>query len=363
MRLFKSLILITLSVFVFDLLINLILPNNIKKKIGTTRNYSLKSTNFHHIIAPEINVNEFWGKKKYRVKTNELSMRINQNENFKINRNNKYVGFIGDSFVYGSGINYEDHFISKLKIKNKKFLNLGYVSYSPSIYFKRLEQLVKKEKIKFETIFLFVDHSDIQDEGQFYREDFSGNIVRKWIDDDEVKFKNRKYKIKNYFKQNSFIFKFYENISAANISNKTKKCLIKEMSIDYKNYLDINRFGFSYINNNKNKDWVEMGINKTLFYLDKIKILSDKYNFKLVVVFYPSALEVIDNIKPINSKHFVLLRDWSLKNKISFVNTSNDFMDENYTKDYLNNFIRCDVHWNENGHKVILNNIKKFINE
>ena len=55
-----------------------------------------------------------------------------------------------------------------------------------SIYFKKIEHLIKKERIKFKTIFLFIDHSDIQDEGQFYREDKYGNIVRKWIDDDEL---------------------------------------------------------------------------------------------------------------------------------------------------------------------------------
>ena len=40
---------------------------------------------------------------------------------------------------------------------------------------------------------VFIDHSDIQDEAQFYREDKFGNIVRKWINDDEVKSKNKKY--------------------------------------------------------------------------------------------------------------------------------------------------------------------------
>ena len=71
MKFLKTIVTITILIFVFDLLINLILPQSIKKKIGTSRNYSLKSTKFHHKTAPEINVNEFWGKKKYRVKTND----------------------------------------------------------------------------------------------------------------------------------------------------------------------------------------------------------------------------------------------------------------------------------------------------
>ena len=42
---------------------------------------------------------------------------------------------IGDSFVYGSGLDYSDHFLNLLLTKNNtyNYLNLAYVSYSPSI--------------------------------------------------------------------------------------------------------------------------------------------------------------------------------------------------------------------------------------
>ena len=363
MKILKSSILIILLVFVFDLLINLILPENIKKKIGTSRNYSLKSERFHHEIASKINVNELWGNKKYKVKTNELAMRIGQNEDFKIDRDKEYIGFIGDSFVYGSGIDYKDHFITKLNINNYNFLNLGYVSYSSSIYFKKIEYFIKNKKINFRKIFIFIDHSDIQDEGLFYREDASGNIVKYWIDDQEVKSKNRKYIVKNYLKQNSFIFKLYENIAAPNITSSTERCLKKNNNVNYKEYIDLDRFGFSYLKNTNNRKWVDRGINKTKDYLDKIKLLSEKYNFKLVIVNYPSALEVIDNIKSENSMHFKFLSEWSNKNDVNLIDTRDDFILENNINDYLNNFISCDVHWNKNGHEIISKNIKLFLSE
>ncbi len=364
MKFLKTIVTITILIFAFDLLINLILPQSIKKKIGTSRNYSLKSTKFHHKTAPEINVNEFWGKKKYRVKTNEYSMRINEKEDFKVNKENKYVGFVGDSFVYGSGIDYEDHFISKLQNENYNYLNLGYVSYSPSIYFKIIENLLLNEKLKFKSIFLFIDHSDIQDEGQFYREDANGNIVRKWLSDEDIKSKNRKYKIKNYFKQNSFIFKLYDNISAPSISNNAERCINDGENIkEFKQYLDINRFGYSYINKINSQNWVQEGSNKVLLYLDKIELLSEKHDFNIIIVYYPSALEVIDNIIAKNSKHFNLLKEWSQVNEIPFINTSLDFIDENNKDNYLSNFIKCDVHWNKKGHKIIAKYINKFLNE
>ncbi len=363
MKFLKTLVIILIIIFLFDLIINLILPENLKKKIGTSRNYSLKSEQFHHVSGSNIDVYEFWGNKKYKIKTNKFSMRIKDNDSFNIDRSKRNIGFVGDSFVYGSGIDYNNHFISNLKKNDYNFLNLGYVSYSPSIYYKKIEHMIKKEKIDFEKIFLFIDHSDIQDEAQFYREDKYGNIVRKWINDNDVISKNRKYKVKNYLKQNSFIFKLYENISAPTISNDTKKCFESEARLNFKKYLDLNRFGYSYIDNIQNQNWVDEGINKILFYLDKIKLLSIKYKFEITIINYPSALEVIDNINSVNSKHHNFLKAWSLQNNVSFVDVRKDFIKKENINDYLNNFIACDVHWNIKGHKIISNNLKMIIDE
>ena len=80
MKILKTSISIILLVFIFDLLINLILPESIKKQIGTTRNYSLKSIKFHHSIAPKINLNELWGDKKYKIKTLQIKRHIEYNQ-------------------------------------------------------------------------------------------------------------------------------------------------------------------------------------------------------------------------------------------------------------------------------------------
>ena len=108
--------LIKTLVIVLIPLINLILPNSVKKKIGTTKNYSLKSERFHHEISNNIDLPELWGEIKYQVVTNQYGMRIGKN--YKIDKNKPSMGFMGDSFVYGSGINYDGHFIQNLIDKN-----------------------------------------------------------------------------------------------------------------------------------------------------------------------------------------------------------------------------------------------------
>ena len=358
--------LIILMVFLFDLLINIILPENFKKKIGISRNYSLKSIKFHHEIAPNIEVYEHWGNKKYKVVTNEHSLRVLNKDKRIINNSKKNIGFFGDSFVYGSGIEYKNHFINILDEKNNNYnlLNLGFVSYSPSIYYKKLKYFLEVKNFKFDKIFLFIDHSDIQDEGIFYRENSKGDIVRKWYSDTEVKNKNKKYIVKNYLKQNSFIFKFYEHFNSPKISERSKKCILNKSKKQYIDYLEPERFGYGYKKEIYKEKWVDEGINIILGYLDKILILSKEYNFELHIVYYPSAMEILDKVHFFSSKHFNFLNEWSFKNKINFINNYNEFNQHNDEKiNYLKNFIECDNHWNKNGHNIIAKNLLGLLNE
>lgn len=364
MKILKSIIIIIVIVIIFDVVINALLPENFKKKIGTTKNYSLKSERFHHDIAPNINLPEFWGDYKYQVITNEFGMRIG--EKYQFNLNKKSIGFIGDSFVYGSGINFNKHFINKLNISNQgyNFLNLGYVSYSPSIYYKKLKFFIEEKKIKFSSIYLFVDTSDVQDEAIFYRENLDGNIVRKWNSDQKNKFRNYKYILKNYLKQNSFIFKFYENIYIKTVHEGPARCLKNKNQItNFIDYLDYERFGYGHDNELQSENWVKDGQLKIIDYLNKIKNLLDQNDIKLSLVYYPSAIDILKgNDDTENNSHYKFLQNWSNSNFIELIDTSESFMkDKNAINNYKNNFILCDVHWNNRGHEVISNFILKTL--
>lgn len=366
LNLIKITFIILFLIILFDLFINILIPEKIKKKIGITRNYSLKSKLFHHEIAPNIDLYEHWGSKKYKVRTNSYSMRVLSEVEDKIDFKKENVGFIGDSFVYGSGINYENHFINLLNnnFDNYNFLNLGYVSYSPSIYFKRIEYYINERDIKFKKIFLFVDTSDIADEGIFYRENEDGNIVRKWLSDDQIERKFGRYKIKNYLQQNSFLFKFSQFFQPS-VTDKGVICLKKKESIDnFIKYIDYERFSYGIDKNIQKKDWVKLGTSKVVTYLDKIKNISKKNNFELIIVYYPSAVEVLKQSDFRESMHYKLLNNWSSLNNIRFIDTSNYFGNtKNGFKNYKENFIQCDIHWNSKGHKIIANKIKIFLNE
>ena len=362
-RFFIHVLFLFFAIIFFDLTLNLVLPEKFKKSIGISKNYSLKSEKFHHEISSNINVYEFWGDRKYKVITNNYGMRVENNN--PLDKGKKNIGFIGDSFVYGSGISFKDHFINHIsKNLEYNYLNLGYVSYSPSIYYKRLDYYINEKNINFKKIIVFIDTSDIQDEGIFYREDKKGNIVRKWNTDSEIKRKNFKYIFKNYLKQNSFVFKFYEIFSTKNILEDSAKCLTDKNNIkNYIDYLNYERFGYAFDDTINSKNWAKLGQRKTLKYLSKIKSLLDANKIEMLIVYYPSAIDILENNKKKeNSKHYNLLYTWSKKNNVNLIDTHEDFFKQNDPiKNYKTNHIICDVHWNENGHKIISKNILNYI--
>ena len=80
---------------------------------------------------------------------------------------------------------------------------------------------------------------------EFFIEDVYGNIVRKWNSDKKNQIRNLKYSFKNYLKQNSFIFKFYDIISFKSIQENQLECLKKTGKIEsFIEFLDYERFGY-----------------------------------------------------------------------------------------------------------------------
>ena len=59
-----------------------------------------------------------------------------------------------------------------------------------------------------------------------------------------------------------------------------------------------------------------------------------------------------------------MLKNFSDKNKITLIDAADNFFANiNGNKNYIDNFIKCDAHWNKNGHKNITNSVIEYIND
>jgi len=146
------------------------------RKEGKRDTFRTSHPRYHHTLQPSYEGPAYWGPFSYKVCTNASQMKsrcidtLQEEKHFDI-------GFIGDSFTEGVGVPYEDSFVGMVAKAHPelKIANLGVVSYSPTIYLKKLEDFLKRG-YTFKKIIVFVDIGDIMDEAQ-YIEDAQGNVL------------------------------------------------------------------------------------------------------------------------------------------------------------------------------------------
>ena len=132
---------------------------------------------FHHSFLPNVNY------KKIQVLTENLHFaridivfRSNCKED--INKNID-IAFMGDSFVEGHSVNYEDSFVGIFDDEtNFSVANLGVSSYSPKIYFTKLNYLIS-QNYYFKHVIFFIDISDLYDDDVRYKLNDDNSIGEK----------------------------------------------------------------------------------------------------------------------------------------------------------------------------------------
>ena len=129
---------------------------------------------------PNINVIEQWGfKLKKKLITNSLGFRDFNNKKIKKISEKKRILLIGDSAIEGAGYDYEFTLGGLLQNYLKddyEILNSAVGSYSPSIYFKKVEHFINRG-YKFDKAIIFLDPSDVIDELFIIHDDMDNIIV------------------------------------------------------------------------------------------------------------------------------------------------------------------------------------------
>ena len=123
---------------------------------------------YHHDLKKNGREIGQWGRETYELCTDENGFKTSCNSSNKSVKNFD-IAFIGDSFTEGVGLAYEDTFVGQIsKSRPKlKIANLGVSSYSPSIYFSKVNFLLE-QGITFKELVVYIDISDIQDEANLY---------------------------------------------------------------------------------------------------------------------------------------------------------------------------------------------------
>lgn len=223
---------------------------------------------------------------------------------------------------------------------------MGVTSYSPSIYLLKFKELLK-EGYKFKHLIIYVDVSDMYDEGKKYRI----------------------YNNKIFTMKPLYLEKFQDSItwSFPFISHTVKKIKNRKTTDDSIvehngcTYLEkcFQRGNWTYVSNKFEKKATD----KSILALNQIYQLAKENNIKLSISVYPWPGMLIYDKK--DSKHVKMWNDFCKKKCDNFINNFPEFFEHSKKYGYQSTidkfYIKGDVHFNEAGNLLIANKfIKNF---
>ena len=334
--------------------------------------------NYNYTFKKQVQFTSQYDGNIYNIFTNDLGFRDDRIK--KLDRKKLFSILIGDSFVEGVGLDYPDTIVGMLnkELKNDDFeyLNAGVASYSSYIYFKKIEDIIKKnDDLKIKEVIVFLDKSDVSDDERYLLE--------------PTTFENTKGKFINQRKEDFFkdlqelsFWRFYTKqtisgklikLSADQIenffSNLQKRFLISKKT--NKKFFEINNLEVKAIKSINNKphirNWylgelwekrTKRNIGFSIKNLSKLKNFLDKKNINLLVVLYPWSFEIDD--PKIRKKYLEFIIPLLNENEIKNISVYQDFLDGNIYENIGKNFLYNDIHYNKNGNRVIVNNLIKY---
>ncbi len=289
----------------------------------------------------------------YNYCTDNNGFRIKCEDNKEISSTTNFdIAFIGDSFTEGIGVDFEKTFVGIIKeeFKDLSIANLAVTSYSPSVYYIKLNELIK-QGYSFKNLFVYVDISDVHDEAKKYKIK-NNKIVRK---KNPVVIKFQK-KINQYFPVISKFNKKLKNVLIPNLKEKyfgkkTNSCT----------YLDkcYQKSSWTYNNTAYDEIYIEKGIHS----MEKLYELLKKNNINLSIGIYPWPGQLLYDTE--DSKQVKIWKnfcenkcDYFINNFPIFFDLNNKLGSQQVIKKY---FINGDVHFNENGNSIIASSLSGVI--
>lgn len=125
---------------------------------------------YHHGFGPGARFLERWGGpgETYPIVTNLLGLRDSEEREVPPSTSKRRIVFLGDSFVEGIGVPYEDTFVGivdrRLGRERHDVLNVGVSGASPKLYYHRLKYLLEEVGLEVDDLYLFIDTSDAHNE-------------------------------------------------------------------------------------------------------------------------------------------------------------------------------------------------------
>jgi hypothetical protein len=317
---------------------------------------------YDHGFAAKFEGHEAWGKLRYAVITNNLGFKDASTRDVPLKSSSRRVLLMGDSFAEGIGLAYEDSFAGLLQRAGQarsdkvEFLNAGAVSYSPSIYYKKIKYLLDAG-LQFDEVVLFSDSSDVFDEATTY-----------FCIDDDPKYRAHctategSSQPKDIPRQPDFFAEHFvmTNRVRASIKPWMESVLgYRENPLDH----DPTRIGWAIPGLDVAEDYkplgIDGGIQRSLQNMGRLADMLAARNIPLTIVVYPWAQQVARGDR--HSRQVALWREFCEKRCKAFIDLFPAFLvareaDPNW---YEHLYIVGDDHFSAAGNEIVARDVEK----
>jgi hypothetical protein len=358
----KTLVLTTVFfVLIVDALACVIFP--------PTGGHSFRCSNpyYHHDFLPNQNVETAWGDRKYRFVTNSLGFRDKIVRDIPLASSQKRILLIGDSFLEGMGLPYENSVAGilgeSLKADGTEVLNASAVSYSPKLYFLKTRYLIEQRHLDFDELYVFIDISDPHDE----------IIYKYWEPENGGAFASGLRALNQFFQRHSFLYGYFAARRRLNREKAISNVFPAEGSADarfwvqdLKEYLrraEPEKDRFLWPNKpSALEEWGREGLSLCERYMTEVQKLCAQHGIRLTIVIYPSPYQLIDS--NLTGIQVTFWRAFAEKRRIDFLNLFPVFIGSEPPETvYAKYFIKGDIHWNEAGNRLVADAVVKHIRE
>jgi hypothetical protein len=302
---------------------------------------------YHHDLQPRASVeDEVWGPRRSPYRTNSLGFRDRAVREVPLSTDKPRIVFIGDSFTEGVGLPYEASFVglvdAALAPRGVEVLNAAVISYCPIIYFRKVKHLLEDVGLRFDALVVYIDIGDIQDEVT-YKLDADGNVrprparrVQELGADQQHGGRGffRLPRLKRFLDRNSLLW------SRAYVA------------LERLFPMEGNRAGLWTVHDNVYEAYGREGLELARQDMDRLLSVLRTSGIRLTIAVYPWPDQIRHHDR--DSKQVTFWGGWARDNGVGFINHFPQFIDGAPAAFVLDRyFIPGDVHWNEEGHRLI----------
>lgn len=305
---------------------------------------------YHHAFLPLADAWTRWGDARYPFRTNSLGLRDAAPRRVDPRAPGRRVLLIGDSFVEGMGVAWEQSVAGLLDGRAREHgaevLNAGMVSYSPKLYYLKVRHLLEEQRLTFDELYVFIDISDIFDE----------LVYERFVPDSAGWFTAARYRVDRIMKRRSLLWWSVRTFESRRTQDPVMAAAsLWLQSLDNKLLADVSfeRGRAVWTVDQVVFDrWGRRGLQLAEGHMEALVRLCAAHGVRLTVVVYPWREQIRAGDRDSVQVH--AWKEFAASHGVGFVNLFPLFFDGAAPDAVISRyFIPRDTHWNEAGNRIV----------